>query len=118
MGPNLTINIDDHTEDNDYTVVKFEGEFDKAGHNEIHDELSKCVKDFSGKYLIFDFSRLKFINSEGIGYLMEVHTHLSQRDRKLVIVGLNSHVSDVFKTIGIAEVVTIHPSLDDFLKEI
>lgn len=118
MGPNLTIDVQDHVEDGDYTVVKFKGEFDKAGFNEVQDDLASCVKNFSGKYLVFDLSGLRFINSEGIGYLMEVHTHLVQRDRKLVIVGLNTHVADVFKTIGIADVVVVKPSLDDFLKGI
>ncbi len=118
MGPNLTINVQEHTGDVDYTIVKFTGEFDKAGHNEVQDELSECVKNFSGKYLVFDFTNLRFINSEGIGYLIEVHTHLVQRDRKLIIVGPNAHIADVFKTIGIAEVVEVRPSLSEFLKEI
>ncbi len=101
----------------DCQVIKFEGEFDKAGHSEISDELDKAVKDFKGKNLIFDFTRLKFINSEGIGYLMEIHTHLVKEDKKLVIVGLNAHVKDVFKTIGINEIVAIHESLNAFLKK-
>lgn len=118
MEPHLTIDSQEHSGDVNYTVVSFSGEFDKAGHNEIQDDLSAIVKEFSGKYLIFDFTNLRFINSEGIGYLMEVHTHLAQRDRKLVIVGVNSHIADVFKTIGIAEVVALRPSLSDFLNEI
>lgn len=118
MGPNLTIDVQDYTGDVNYTVVKFSGEFDKAGHNEVQDDLANCVKNFSGKYLIFDFTNLRFINSEGIGYLMEVHTHLAQRDRQLVIVGVNAHIADVFKTIGIQEVVEIRPSLSEFLNEI
>lgn len=113
MGSNLTITI--QSDNADYTIVNFDGDFDKAGHNEIHDSLSECVKEFAAKYLIFDFSNLRFINSEGIGYLMEVHSHLAQRDRKLVIVGLNDHVADVFETIGIAEIVSIYPTLNDFL---
>ncbi len=117
MQETLTIDIKNF-EDDHYSLITFNGDFDKVGYNEVRDELSGFVKSFSDKYLLFDFSKLKFINSEGIGYLMEVHTHLAQRDRKFVIVGPNSHVADVFKTIGISEVVSIYPSVNDFLSKI
>ncbi|MBD3360884.1 anti-sigma factor antagonist [Candidatus Peregrinibacteria bacterium] len=112
MQPNLTIIIND-VED-DYQIIKFTGEFDKAGHSYIRDELDNAVKNFTEKFLVFDFSGLKFINSEGIGYIMEIHTHLRKRDKKLIIVGLSSHVADVFKTIGISEIIPIYEDMDDF----
>ena len=95
-------------------VIKFIGEFDKAGHSDIREVLDEAVKAFSGKTLVFDFGSLRFINSEGIGYLMEIHTHLVNRDKKLVIVGPTSHVEDVFKTIGISEIIDIYEDLESF----
>lgn len=95
--------------------VKFDGEFDKAGHEEIRGRLEKCVEDFALKSLIFDFSQLKFINSEGIGYLMELHAHLVKRGRQLVIIGTNEHVKDVFETIGLTAVIKTFPDLNSFL---
>lgn len=116
MGPNLSIVIQDLDEKSNSQVVKFTGEFDKAGHIEIREELDKFVEGFSLKSMIFDFSELKFINSEGIGYLMEIHAHLVQRDRQLVIVGPNSHVNDVFKAIGLSEIIPLFNCVNDFLK--
>ena len=115
MQANLKISISPL--ENNNQVISFDGEFDKAGHSEISEELDNAVKDFQGTNLIFDFTRLKFINSEGIGYLMEIHTHLIKKDKKLIIVGLNSHVADVFKTIGMNEIIPISDTLDDFLKK-
>lgn len=115
MQANLKISISEL--ENNNQIISFDGEFDKAGHSEIAAELDKAVKDFQGTNLIFDFTRLKFINSEGIGYLMEIHTHLIKLDKKLVIVGLNSHVRDVFKTIGINEIIPVYETADDFLKK-
>lgn len=115
MGPNLKIEISKTEDGQNYQIIKFVGEFDKAGHTEIREQLNTSVKDFSLKFLIFDFAELKFINSEGIGYLMEIHTHLFQRDRQLVIIGANEHVTDVFKAIGIAEIIPIYTDLHAFL---
>lgn len=103
---------------NDYQIVYFDGDFDKAGFADIKEKISDFVLNFTLKAMIFDFANLKFINSEGIGYLTEVHTHLIQRGSKLVIVGLNAHVQDVFNAIGIAEIMPIYPSLADYLTTI
>ena len=115
MNQNLRVEFNPIGEAKDYQIVRFIGEFDKAGHAEIKSQLDKFIENFQLKNLVFDFSALNFINSEGIGYLMEIHAHLMKSDRHLVIVGLNSHVRDIFTAIGIAEIVKIYQSLDDFI---
>ncbi|MEK7673335.1 MAG: STAS domain-containing protein [Patescibacteria group bacterium] len=115
MQPNLTIDISTLGDFPSAKLVKFKGDFDKAGYGENKESIDAAVKDSEEKYLVFDFSELKFINSEGIGYLIEVHTHLVQRGRKLVVFGLLDHVMDVFKTIGIENVIPIYTTLNDFI---
>lgn len=115
MGPNLDIDVQQVSDGQSFQVVKFTGEFDKAGHVEIRDELDSAVDNFSVKSLVFDFTGLRFINSEGIGYLMEIHTHLIQRGRQLVIVGLAPNIKDVFEAIGIKEIIPIYDGLSDFI---
>ena len=117
MKPNLTIEIKKTSDGEDHQVVVFRGEFDKAGHSEIRDELNKFIDEFSAKTLVFDFSALKFINSEGIGYLMEIHAHLIQRGRKFVIVKVSANIEDVFETIGLKEVIPLYKDLNEFLKK-
>jgi anti-anti-sigma factor len=115
MQPNLKLTVEKVT--GNYQVIKFNGEFDKAGHSEVKKELDKVVNDFSVEALIFDFSGLKFINSEGIGYLMEIHTHLVTRSKKLVILGLAANVKDVFQAIGINEIISIYENMDAYLNQ-
>ncbi|MBT4917514.1 STAS domain-containing protein [Candidatus Peregrinibacteria bacterium] len=114
MQKNLTIEKAQSGTTENYDVIKFSGEFDKAGHSDVKADLETLVKAFDKKILVFDFAGLKFINSEGIGYLMEIHAHLMKKDKKLVIVGMSAHVEDVFKTIGIQEIITLYPTLKDF----
>ncbi len=117
MRSSLSIEVEELNKEKKYQLIKFAGEFDKPGQSEIKDELELIIKNFTGSSMVFDFNKLKFINSEGIGYLMEIHTHLVQKDQQLVIVALNSHVKDVFETIGIAEIITIRENLKDFLNK-
>ncbi len=117
MMPTLRIEVVSPEQGQNFQIVKFFGSFDKAGQSDVKEVVEKCVKDFALKSLVFDFAALDFINSEGIGYLMEMHTHLVQRDRRLVIVSVNNHVKDVFKTIGIAEIIPLFDDLADFLSK-
>jgi len=118
MESTLSVSLDTASSGENFEVIKFVGEFDKAGHTDVKEELEKMIKAFDKSFLVFDFSALKFINSEGIGYLMEVHAHLMKSDKKLVIVGVNDHVSDVFETIGVQEIIALYPSLSDFKNKI
>ena len=101
--------------DSTYQVVKFIGELDKAGLSEVRSDFDTLLKDFALKYLLFDFSKLAFINSEGIGYLIEINSRLSERGASLVVVGPNAHVSDVFEAVGLGQALKISKSLNDFL---
>ena len=112
MKPNLTVYIQAPNHEKGYQMVNFSGEFDKAGHSEVRETISKCVNDFQEKDLIFDFSNLKFINSEGIGYLMEIHTHLKKHDRRLIVIDLQPQIKDVFDTIGISAVIPVYKDLN------
>ena len=115
MEPTLNIKVEKPNKKKDYQVVKFAGEFDKAGHLDIREELDIVVKDFKMTSLIFDFTSLKFINSESIGYLMEMHTHLVKRKKKLVLIKPDAHVKEVLNTIGIADVIPTYTTLDAYL---
>lgn len=115
MHANLQIEFIDPAQGQDYQIVKFDGEFDKAGYAEVKERLDGFVEKFSLKIMIFDLTNLKYINSEGIGYLIEVHTHLVQRGGKLILVGPSANVKDVLAAIGIIDIVTIYESINDFL---
>lgn len=99
----------------DYRLVKFVGNLDKAGLEAVRaqiEEVSDQVKD--EKYLVFDFELLEFINSESIGFLMMVHTHLEHAGKKLVIVNPVDHVKDVLDVIGLLKIIDCYPSLEEF----
>lgn len=114
MKPTLTIEIGNSDSEKNYQVIKFTGEFDKAGYMENHGEIDDIVAGFQLKTLVFDFTALKFINSESIGYLVEIHSLLSEKGKQLVLVGADSHVKDVLKTIGISEIITLYETFKDF----
>ncbi len=97
-----------------YQVIEFTGEFDKVGFSEVNEQLEEVMKAIPVPTLVFDFRHLKFINSEGIGFLMELHSQLMKSDKRLIIVGAKAHIKDVFDAIGIAEIITVLDKLEDY----
>ncbi len=96
-------------------VVHFDGDLDTVGYSDVKDEINEFIKTFKKDFLVFDFHKLKFINSEGIGYLMEIHAHLVKTNQKLVLIGPNAHVQDVFSAIGITTIIPVYGGISEFL---
>ncbi len=115
MNQTLTLEIQAPVAEKNYQLVAFDGEFDKAGFSAIKNQLDKFFKDFAAKTLVFDFANMTFINSESIGYLMEIHTHLAKKNQALVIVAPKANVKDVFEAIGIQQIVSVYKDLPEFL---
>lgn len=109
----IQMNIDDSLDER-FVVISFKGELDKAGLESIKEKLSEVETNLKGKYLVFDFKDLNFINSEGIGYLMTMHYRLTKKEKELAIVNAVDHVYDVLNVIGLLTVIKYFGSLEDF----
>lgn len=112
--PTLTLNIQNPDVKKSYQVFELFGEMDKAGLDEVKAKLEKAVEDFPYKYFVFDFTGLNFINSESIGFLMALHSHLVKVKKVLVVVSAKDHVKDVLSVIGILSVIQYYDSMESF----
>ncbi len=112
----LTTNIVPVIDGQSYQVVEFHGDLDQAGLSLISTQINTLAENFSYEHLVFDFGDLNFINSEGIGFLMTLHSHLANRKKSLVLVAAKAHVKDVLGVIGILNVLKVFESMGEFLK--
>lgn len=113
---NLTIQIVPPL--NKYQVVEFRGEMDKAGLTEVKGKLEALIENYSLQYLVFDFGALDYINSESIGFLMAIHSHLVKTGKALVVVNAKANVKDIFQVIGLFSVVSYYDTLNQFVEKI
>jgi stage II sporulation protein AA (anti-sigma F factor antagonist) len=96
-----------------YQVVEFKGNLDKIGLEKAEPMLEEVVNNLKVNFLVFNFEKLDFINSEGIGLMLTLHARLIKREMKLVIAGANSHVKDVFDVIGMTKIISCFDSLNE-----
>jgi anti-anti-sigma factor len=101
-----------------YSIVSFWGNMDTFGLSEKRKEIMQMVDDFKKEYLVFNFSELNFLNSESIGFLMQINEKLMSENRKLVIVEAKKNVFDVLEVIGLLETLPYYKKMEDFLRSI
>jgi anti-sigma B factor antagonist len=88
-------------------VVQLRGEVDVATSPLLRAELNKLV-DGDARSLVLDLAALKFIDSSGLGVLVEAQDRLKERDGEtLVLRDVQEPVRRVFEITGLTELFTI-----------
>jgi len=83
------------------TIFKLEGILDITTSKVIEPYLNS----FSDmKVLILDFSDLEFIDSTGIGSIMEAIYLSQEKNFILKLTGINESIHEVFKTVGLYQI--------------
>ncbi|MDX9970985.1 MAG: STAS domain-containing protein [Candidatus Gracilibacteria bacterium] len=98
-----------------YLIFEFTGDWDKLALTEKKLELNQIINDFNGKTIIFDFTDLSYINSEAIGYLMQINGFLLSIDKIFVLVGVKKNVKDILEAIGIFEIIPAYSTVKEVL---
>lgn len=108
----LTLTLQD-SPNSSAKIIAFSGEMDESTIESIKPQIDQSLADTAIKFLIFDLTNLKFINSKGIGYLVSVHTHLSKDQRELILTGANDAVMDVINLVGLTSIVKYFKTNDE-----
>jgi anti-anti-sigma factor len=95
----------------DYEVVEFHGELDKSTLPNAENQISKLVEAFDGKTFICDFSGLNFINSEGVGFLVSMHSKLCKKNRAFVLADAKPNILDILNVVGLPKIIPVFDSL-------
>jgi anti-anti-sigma factor len=94
-------------------VTALVGEMDESSLETVKPQLDPIMNDANVKYLILDLTKLSFINSKGIGYLVSIHTHLSKDQRELILAGASEEVMDVISLVGLTTIVKYFNTLEE-----
>lgn len=99
--PKIIFKIHDYNADKKLQTVAISGQLDKLGLEKIRKELENFIYETSADIVVFDFQELEFINSESIGFLVGIYSHLKKKNKRFSIVHMNGHIQDVLNTVGL-----------------
>lgn len=85
----------------DILIANLDGELDHHTSAVIREEIDKTVDAFHSKHLIFNFGRVTFMDSSGIGVIMGRYNKISRLGGRLVITGCNDYIDRILDMAGI-----------------
>lgn len=85
----------------DILIADLDGELDHHTSALIREEIDKTVDAFHSKHLIFNFQKVAFMDSSGIGVIMGRYNKISQLGGRLVITGCNEYIDRILDMAGI-----------------
>ena len=68
----------------------------------------------TARTLILDFSQVPYVDSAGVGSLVNAHVSCVNSGRRLVLVAVQDRIRTLMKATRVEEVLTIYPSLQQF----
>ena len=71
------------------------------------------VRESEPPTLVVDMSRVKYIDSSGLGVIIGAYVSFERNYRRLLLAGLNDRVWDVFRTCKIDDVFTRYATVAD-----
>lgn len=100
-------------------IIEIEGELNLMSAETVKECFEKYIKQKSYR-IILDFLKLEFLDSTGIGLIIEMSNRLKQLNGNLVIVNMNSDVKNLFGIANLLEILkhfkTMHEAEEFFQK--
>ncbi len=105
----------------DILIADLDGELDHHTSAVIREEIDKTVEAFHSRHLIFNFEKVTFMDSSGIGVIMGRYNKISQLGGRLVVTGCNEYIDRILDMAGIYTIAerieTVAESIEKLVSE-
>lgn len=88
----------------DQLIIELIGDVDEHYASLIRDKIDDLTQKAHLRRVVFDFSKVSFVDSTGIGLIFGRYKRLSARNVELVLKNVSSQVDKVFRTSGVYSV--------------
>lgn len=99
-------------------VVYPEGEIDHHTAEELRQEVDKQFKMSMAKNIIFDFKKITFMDSSGIGMIIGRYKCAHSMGGKLAVTGVSDDLKKIFTLSGLGRIINLFPSVKDAVENI
>ncbi|MBD0312977.1 MAG: STAS domain-containing protein [Microcoleus sp. T3-bin5] len=101
---------------NNYQLFRLTGLLDAFSEATFRKVLSKCI-DEGPKHLILDLSQIDFVDSSGLGALVQLVKKAQTLEGTLQIVS-NPRVTQTVKLVRLEKFLSLQPSVDEAVKNV
>lgn len=91
----------------DILYLRFEGEFDQNSVSKIKYKIVELIEKYRIKYIVFNFRKLKFMDSSGIGFIIGRYNFLKKNNGKVFICSMNDQIRRIVLLSGLSKICVI-----------
>lgn len=99
-------------------IASLDGELDHHSSGEMRVEIDKTIDAFQCKYLIFNFEKVSFMDSSGIGVIMGRYNKIKELGGKVFVVECSQYIDRILSMAGIYTIVPKYAKVDPVIKMI
>jgi len=85
---------------------------------QINDELETLITEQNEKYILLDFSAVKFLSSQTLGMILKIHSTLAKNKGWLGLCGLRKELYKVFKLTSLDKMFKFYETEQEALAEL
>lgn len=112
MNEPLTVSIKTIANMPQVIVVELTGDFDSTAQNNLQSVETQVQKATENGHFIFDLSRIRFLNSYAIGQLVGWRNALNEKNSKVLVIGADKNVAEIFNILGITSLFELYENLE------
>jgi stage II sporulation protein AA (anti-sigma F factor antagonist) len=86
-------------------IVSFDGELDMGTTEQLESVMTTILLSNTLKGIIFNFAKLEFVDSTGVGKLLSYFQELMARNLPFCLIELTQEVQEVFEILGLPFVI-------------
>ncbi len=101
----------------DFLVVNLKGEIDHHNAFAIRSEVDRKIEETKIYNLIFNFSKITFMDSSGIGMVIGRYRLLKVKDGKVFVTNLSKDVYRIFEISGLFKIINNYDTINQCIEE-
>lgn len=91
----------------DILYLRFEGEFDQNSVTKIKVKIIELIEKYKIRHIVFNFRKLKFMDSSGIGFIIGRYNCLKKTNGKVFICSMNDQIRRIVLLSGLSKICII-----------
>lgn len=93
--------------------IRFDGELDQKNVEGLRYKVIELIDKYHIKYLVFNFKKLKFMDSSGIGFIIGRYNYLKKVNGSIVLCNMNDQIRRLVMLSGLARICELRKDEDD-----
>ena len=96
--------------------IRFDGELDQKNVEGLRFKIIELIEKYHIKYLVFNFEKLKFMDSSGIGFIIGRYNYLKKINGSVILCSMNDQIRRLVMLSGLARICQLRKNEEEVNK--